>query len=95
MRSPVRPLPGVGVQDLHLALTRLDNVRVAVTNMADVVDAVQVLEHTSLQRGELITLLPYYLFTIFIIQILSFPSYYFQGVTFEEKFAGGSNMFLA
>ena len=46
---PRPPPPGVGVQDLHLALARLDNMRVAVTNVADVVDAVQVLEHNSLQ----------------------------------------------
>ena len=66
--------------------------RVAVANMADVVDAVQILKNLSLQRT---ALLSSYLITILIIQILPFSSYYFQRVTFEKKFAGWSNMLLA
>ena len=66
--------------------------RVAVTDMADVVDAVQILKQRPLPR---VSLLASYLVTIFIIQILSLSSYYFQRVTFEKKLAGRSNMFLA
>ena len=65
---------------------------VAVANMADVVDAVQILKHLSLERT---SLLSNYLVTILIIQILPFSSNDFQRVTFEKKFAGWSNMFLA
>ena len=86
------PPPGVGVQYLHLTLARLHNMGVAVANMADVVDAVQILKHLSLQRT---SLLSNYLVTILIIQILPFSSNDFQRVTFEKKFAGWSNMFLA
>lgn len=37
-------LPGVSVEELHLLLSGLDDVRVAVTNMAHVVDTVEILK---------------------------------------------------
>ena len=43
--------PGVGVQDFHLPLTSLHHVRVTVTNMGHVVDAIKILNMTELYQG--------------------------------------------
>ena len=46
--------PRVGVKNLHLLLTSLDNMRMTVSNVANIVDTVEILKICSFQNSTLL-----------------------------------------